>query len=177
MFYVHEVRNVARRQFSNAGAAGWVRKFPAMVIWRKWQFTSLCPLCLWKQTPIGRVVYRAPRRPGSFATVIGGVASANLTPAPGCRDHTFSPSASTPFVIGASAPAASGPAAVGDLPDGPKRDVRFPRQRTLMRETVTSALRRYCCKSRKSNNPKNLAKVDLWTSLPSVAFQRHYGGP
>ena len=23
---------------------------------------------------------------------------------------------------------------------------------------------RYCCKSRKSNNPKNLAKVDLWTS-------------
>jgi hypothetical protein len=23
----------------------------------------------------------------------------------------------------------------------------------------------YCCKSRKSNNPKNLAKVDLWTSL------------
>ena len=24
---------------------------------------------------------------------------------------------------------------------------------------------RYCCKSRKSNNPKNLAKVDLWTSL------------
>ena len=24
---------------------------------------------------------------------------------------------------------------------------------------------RYCCKSRKSNNPENLAKVDLWTSL------------
>jgi hypothetical protein len=24
---------------------------------------------------------------------------------------------------------------------------------------------RYCCKSRKSNNPKNLAKVDLWISL------------
>jgi hypothetical protein len=24
---------------------------------------------------------------------------------------------------------------------------------------------RDCCKSRKSNNPKNLAKVDLWTSL------------
>jgi hypothetical protein len=23
----------------------------------------------------------------------------------------------------------------------------------------------YCCKSRKSNNPKNLAKVDFWTSL------------
>src|SRR4051812_4860830 len=29
----------------------------------------------------------------------------------------------------------------------------------------TSGLGRYCCKSRKSNNPKNLAKVDLWTSL------------
>jgi hypothetical protein len=29
----------------------------------------------------------------------------------------------------------------------------------------TSVIGRYCCKSRKSNNPKNLAKVDLWTSL------------
>jgi hypothetical protein len=29
---------------------------------------------------------------------------------------------------------------------------------------------RYCCKSRKSNNPKNLAKVDLWTSLPLRRF-------
>jgi hypothetical protein len=28
-----------------------------------------------------------------------------------------------------------------------------------------SAIGRFCCKSRKSNNPKNLAKVDLWTSL------------
>src|SRR5882724_11063893 len=24
---------------------------------------------------------------------------------------------------------------------------------------------RFCCKSRKSNNPENLAKVDLWASL------------
>jgi CheY-like chemotaxis protein len=40
-----------------------------------------------------------------------------------------------------------------------------------------SACGRYCCKSRKSNNPKNLAKVDFGTSLPRVAFQRHYGGP
>jgi hypothetical protein len=30
---------------------------------------------------------------------------------------------------------------------------------------ITSAFGRYCCKSRKSNNPKNLAKADLWTSL------------
>ena len=28
-----------------------------------------------------------------------------------------------------------------------------------------TALRRYCCKSRKSNNAKNLAKVDLGASL------------
>src|SRR3982074_1148553 len=28
-----------------------------------------------------------------------------------------------------------------------------------------SLIGRYCCKSRKSNNPKNLAKVDLWASL------------
>src|SRR6267154_1016865 len=27
---------VARWQFSNAGAAGWVRKFQAVVNWRKW---------------------------------------------------------------------------------------------------------------------------------------------
>src|SRR5712691_6787602 len=30
--------------------------------------------------------------------------------------------------------------------------------------TRVSAMGGYCCKSRKSNNPKNLAKVDLWTS-------------
>ena len=33
---------VACQQFSNAGAAGWVRKFQAMVNWRKWRFTSPC---------------------------------------------------------------------------------------------------------------------------------------
>jgi hypothetical protein len=38
--------------------------------------------------------------------------SANLTPASGCQDHTTSPSAHTPFVIGASASTASRPAAV-----------------------------------------------------------------
>ena len=30
---------------------------------------------------------------------------------------------------------------------------------------ATSGIGRYCCKSRKSNDPKNLAQVDLWTSL------------
>jgi hypothetical protein len=30
---------------------------------------------------------------------------------------------------------------------------------------VTAAYGRYCCKSRKLLSPKNLAKVDLWTSL------------
>src|SRR5207245_1538693 len=33
-----------------------------------------------------------------------------------------------------------------------------------------SACGRYCCKSRKSDNPKNLAKVDLWTSLLPRCF-------
>ena len=39
-----------------------------------------------------------------------------------------------------------------------------PRVLTLIIELM-SACGRYCCKSRKSNNPKNLAKVDLWTFL------------
>jgi hypothetical protein len=34
---------------------------------------------------------------GSFATVIGGIASTNLTPASGCQDHTTSPSARLRF--------------------------------------------------------------------------------
>ena len=37
--------------------------------------------------------------------------------------------------------------------------------RTCRGGLATSALGRYCCKSRKSNDPKNLAQVDLWTSL------------
>jgi hypothetical protein len=58
-------------------------------------------------------LYRAlPGAPGVLATVASGITSANLTPASGCQDHTFSPSASTPFVIGASASTASRPAAV-----------------------------------------------------------------
>ena len=67
-------------------------------------------------------------------TVAGGVASADLTPAPGCQDHTTSPSESAPLVCSASASTASRPAAVtiacrpsvgrdggscrSDLPDG-----------------------------------------------------------
>jgi hypothetical protein len=35
---------------------------------------------------------------GSFATVAGGIASTDLTPAPRCQDHTTSPSASALFV-------------------------------------------------------------------------------
>ena len=31
-------------------------------------------------------------------------------------------------------------------------------------EMITSVVGRYCCKSRKSSDPENLAKVDLWTS-------------
>jgi hypothetical protein len=35
---------------------------------------------------------------------------------------------------------------------------------------LTSAIGRYCCKSRKSNHPKNLAKAALWTSLLLLWF-------
>ena len=41
---------------------------------------------------------------------------------------------------------------------------------TLNANHPKSVLGRFCCKSRKSNNPKNLAKVDLWTSLPLRRF-------
>src|ERR1700735_3237318 len=34
-----------------------------------------------------------------------------------------------------------------------------------------------CCKSRKSNNPKNLAKLIFGLLCRCVAFQRRYGGP
>ena len=37
-----------------------------------------------------------------FATVVGGVVSANLTPASGRQDHTTLPSASAPFVCNAA---------------------------------------------------------------------------
>ena len=47
-----------------------------------------------------------------FATVIGGVASTNLTPASGGQDHTTSPSASAPFVKSASTSTASRPASL-----------------------------------------------------------------
>jgi len=50
-------------QFSNTGAAGWVRKFQAMVNWRKWRFTSPCPVYPRKQTPIGRVGMSARCQP------------------------------------------------------------------------------------------------------------------
>lgn len=36
---------------------------------------------------------------------------------------------------------------------------------TINWATATSAIGRYCCKSRKSDDAKNLAKVDFWTSL------------
>src|ERR1700676_1374754 len=41
-----------------------------------------------------RLISCSPRRPGLFATVTCGVASANLMPASGHQDHTTSPSAS-----------------------------------------------------------------------------------
>src|ERR1700738_5125949 len=49
-----------------------------------------------------RLISSSPRPPGLFATVAGGIASADLTPASGRQDHTTSPSASAPFVKGAA---------------------------------------------------------------------------
>src|ERR1700691_4022221 len=47
-----------------------------------------------------RLIPRSPRRSGFLASVACGVFSANLTPASRRQDHTSSPSASAPFVIG-----------------------------------------------------------------------------
>jgi len=49
---------------------------------------------------------------GLVVTVIGGIASTNLTPASRRQNHTTSPSASVPFVSGTSASIASRPAFV-----------------------------------------------------------------
>ena len=50
-----------------------------------------------------------------------------------------------------------------DLPR-PHRHVRFtPRKRTSTPAAGMSVKCRYCCKSRKLHDPKNLAKVDFWT--------------
>ena len=40
-------------------------------------------------------------------------------------------------------------------------------ERVAVHESGTG---RYCCKSRKLNDPKNLAKVDLWTFLLLLCF-------
>jgi hypothetical protein len=50
---------------------------------------------------------RSPQRPGFFATVASRISPRDLMPASGHQDHTTSPSASTPFVIGASTSTAS----------------------------------------------------------------------
>src|SRR6202166_3892388 len=57
-------------------------------------------------------LYRALPGDRAFLPPSPALLSANLTPASGCQDHTSSPSASAPFVIGASAAIASRPASV-----------------------------------------------------------------
>jgi hypothetical protein len=47
-----------------------------------------------------RLIPRSPRRSGFVASVACGVFTTNLTPASRRQDHTSSPSASVPFVIG-----------------------------------------------------------------------------
>jgi hypothetical protein len=46
----------------------------------------------------------------------------------------------------------------------------LPQLRTSRIAIATSERCRYCCKSRKSSDPKNLAKVDLWTPPPLCRF-------
>ena len=50
----------------------------------------------------------------------------------------------------------------------PECEPRYPRQCAISADP--GALRRYCCKSRKSSDPENLAKVDRWTSLAAVSL-------
>src|ERR1700686_1959977 len=45
-----------------------------------------------------RLIPCSPRRPDFLATVAGGIASTDLTPASGCQDHTTLPPASSAFV-------------------------------------------------------------------------------
>jgi hypothetical protein len=59
-----------------------------------------------------RLMARSPRRSGCLASVASGFNSTGLTPASRRQDHTSSPSASVPFVIGTSTSTASRPAFV-----------------------------------------------------------------
>jgi hypothetical protein len=54
------------QQFTNVGAASWVRKFPVVVNWRKWRFASLRPVYPGEQTPIGRAGMSAGGMSGRF---------------------------------------------------------------------------------------------------------------
>ncbi len=65
----------ACQQFSNAGAAGWVRKFQAVVNWRKWRLTSPCPVYPRKQTSNGRVGMSAGLPTGDSSTSRGMISS------------------------------------------------------------------------------------------------------
>jgi hypothetical protein len=47
---------------------------------------------------------------------------------------------------------------------------KYPSEGAAIGDHRACAFSGYCCKSRKSNNPKNLAKVDLWTSLLLPCF-------
>src|SRR5712664_3021116 len=62
----------------------------------------------------------SPRRSGSFATVTGGIASTDLTPASRCQDHTTSPSALASPVSRAAASTAAHPY-VRDVRETPLR--------------------------------------------------------
>ena len=108
------------------------RKCPALVsegagnAGRPMRPIAACAMSVVERTRVSQVTPESPGIPramvyGLFRALPGDRAflppspallSANLTPASGRQDHTSSPSAYTPFVIGASASTASRPAAV-----------------------------------------------------------------
>src|SRR5437899_8011723 len=54
---------------------------------------------------------------------------------------------------------------------------RLKTARVCIRLPITAAHGGYCCRSRKSISPTNLAKVDFWTSLRLCGFSMLLEGP
>ena len=82
--------------------------------------------------------------------------AANLTPASGCQDHTTSPYASAPFVIGASASTASRPASVtiANRPSVRRDDGGY-------RLICTSEKQKYFCKGAGHPGKSPISPADL----------------
>src|SRR6202165_2859823 len=76
MFYVHEVRNLLRASnFRTPARRAGFENFKAVVNWRKWRFTSPCPVYPRKQTSNGRVGMSAGLPTGDSSTSRGMISS------------------------------------------------------------------------------------------------------